>query len=184
MPLYTPTEILAAGQRDTRETFAHLYVALDQLKQDAAYLYHLAYVDIDANNQASGQTGRLPFHPAPAGFGGNEIALLTRPVHLDRLTAAGLALYIHGARTAYAEREQVLEQIRHAEHDLERMHAAVDGTTARVTALVERGIDSAPRRAAAAVKALPQSATTAWDVPVRIPGTTNTLPAIQIQEQK
>jgi len=166
MTRYTPAEILTAGLNDTRETFAHLYVELDQLRAAAAYNYHLAYVDIDVD---SDQTGRLPFHPAPAGFGGNELTIPARRVNLAGLTDAGLELYIHGVRAAQAEREQLLDQIRVAAHDLERMLTALDGTAVTTAVTIAHLIDVADRHA----NHVPTShQVTGWDVPVRIPGTT------------
>jgi hypothetical protein len=90
---YTPVEIIAGGERDTRETFAELYVELAELRQEAASCYYRAFVDPAA---AEGPA----FHPAPAGFGGNELARPARRVDLSRLTGAGLALYAHGVRAA------------------------------------------------------------------------------------
>jgi len=168
---YTPTEILQAGINDTRETFAHLYIELAELRARAAYLYNLAFVD-----QEDGDTtgGRLPFHPAPAGFGGNELALPARPVRLDRLTAAGLALYTVGVQTALAEREDLVRQIELAKLDLERMHIAATGTLDQVVRGVIRGIEKQHRDTQDA-EPRPQTLE-AWDVPVRIPGTNTTLP--------
>lgn len=171
MTIYTPAEIIQAGITDTRETFAHLYVHLAELRAQAAYLYHLAFVDHEPDCD---QEGRLPFHPAPAGFGGNELAIPAGPVRLDRLTPAGLTLYIHGVRTAESEREELLHQIELAELDLERMHIAASGTLDQVVRGVVRGIEKQNRDAEEADR-LPQGVE-AWDVPVRIPGTNTTLP--------
>ncbi|MFJ8896591.1 hypothetical protein ACIRCZ_18560 [Leifsonia sp. NPDC102414] len=166
MSRYTPTEILTAGLNDTRETFAHLYVVLDKLRAAAAYNYHRAYVDIDVD---SDQPGRLPFHPAPAGFGGNELAIPARKVNLTGLTDAGLQLYIHGVRAAHTGRVQLLEQIETAGHDLERMLIALDGTATTTGARIAHLIDVAERHA----NYVPTGHhVTGWDVPVRIPGTT------------
>lgn len=170
MNLYTPTEIITAGITDTRETFAHLYVELDELRAAAAYNYHLAFVDVDF---VGCENGRLPFHPAPAGFDGNELALTARTVRLDRLTDAGLALYAHGVRTALHERDQLLEQIQTARHDLERMLDAIDGTAAATAARLAHQIDIDVQRAK---NAAPIRQVAAWDVPVRIPGPPPTPP--------
>lgn len=89
MTKYTPAEIIAGGIRDTRESFAHLYVQLDTLRKQAAYFYHLAFVDAEEPPE---QGAELPFHPAPPGFGGNEVVRPPRRVNLTRLTDAGLSL--------------------------------------------------------------------------------------------
>ncbi|MFJ8896651.1 hypothetical protein ACIRCZ_18860 [Leifsonia sp. NPDC102414] len=170
MPRYTPVEIITAGTNATRETFAHLYAVLDQLRAAAAYNYHLAFVD----EEAAASDDRLPFHPAPAGFGGNELAIPTRPVRLNRLTDAGLALYTHGVRTALAEQEHLCEHIDQARHDLERMQVAMTGTNAATVDAVIRAIDINDARANHAPDNVEL---TAWDVPVRVPGTTTTLNA-------
>ncbi|MFJ8896784.1 hypothetical protein ACIRCZ_19535 [Leifsonia sp. NPDC102414] len=163
MTRYTPTEILTAGANDTRETFAHLYVVLDQLRAAAAYNYHLAFVD----EEAAAGDGRLPFHPAPAGFGGNELAVPARPIRLDRLTDAGLALYAHGIQAALAEQEQLLKQIDQARYDLERMHIAMTGTNSTTVDVAIRAIDINAARANSTRDTVELAA---WDVPVRIPG--------------
>lgn len=155
---YTPVEIIAGGIRDTRESFADLYVELEELRREAAAYYHRAFVE-DA----------VPtFHPAPPGFGGNELERNMRRVDLARLTSAGLALYVHGVRTALVERDELHRQIEAAEHDLERMLIAMDGTIAHI---VERSL----RHAAALdhrTKTEHQPVTLEpWDVPVRRPGT-------------
>ncbi|MEO7016622.1 MAG: hypothetical protein ABI130_14470 [Leifsonia sp.] len=169
MNLYTPVEIITAGVNDTRETFAHLYVELDALRAAAAYYYHLAFVD---NNVDTEPSGRLPFHPAPAGFGGNEVAIPVRRVRLDRISAAGFELYAHGVRTALNERDQLLEELEVARQDLERMLDAMDGTRRHIVAEHLRSVDVQEHRRR--VHATPAHQVTSWgDVPVRIPGTTD-----------
>jgi hypothetical protein len=172
VPRYTPAEIITAGINDTRETFAHLYVVLDELRARAAYEYHHAFVQLDTDPH---RAGRLPFHPAPAEFGGDELVLPARKVNLGGLTDAGLQLYTHGARTALKEREQLLLQIDQAGHDLERMHAATDGTTAHLVTSVLRHIDALERRHHAAEQPASRPLTAWADAPVRIPGTTTYL---------
>jgi len=176
VPSYTPAEILTAGITDTEETFAYLYVVLDDLQARCAYEYHRAFIDIDTDPD---QAGRLPFHPAPAGFGGNELVRPAPKVNLGGLTDAGLQLYAHGVRTALQERERLLEQIDQASHDLQRMHAATDGTTARLVTDVLRHLDTLERRRQATDRP-PTRPLTAWaDVPVRIPGTTTYITELQ-----
>ncbi|UAJ81780.1 hypothetical protein IT072_20770 (plasmid) [Leifsonia sp. ZF2019] len=167
---YTPVEIITAGINDTRETFADLYLTLAELRERAAYEYHRAFVDHDAS---CGDGGRLPFHPAPAGFGGDEVAIPARPVRLDRLTDAGLQLYTHGIRTALQERAHLRQQIDDTVLDLERIHTVTDGTTAGLVASVLHHLDVVEHRRRTATGTASTRPVTAWsDAPVRIPGTT------------
>lgn len=168
MSKYTPAEIIAGGIRDTRESFVDLYVQLDELRKQAAYFYHLAFVD---TGEEPDQGAELPFHPAPAGFGGNEVVRQPRRVNLDRLTDAGFTLYVHGVRTALRERDQLAGQIEIAEHDLERMVIAMSGT---IDDVVTAGVRYVAAREHRGVER-PPSILQPWDVPVRRPGTTDYL---------
>lgn len=129
MTTYTPAEIIAGGVQDTRESFANLYVEVHELRQEAAYYYHRAFVDDRPEPQ---QEGTIDFHPAPAEFGGKELERPARQVRLDRLTQKGLALYVHGVRAALEERDELLHQIDEAEDDIDRMLIAMDGTIAHI----------------------------------------------------
>lgn len=155
---YTPVEIISGGIRDARETFAELYGILGELRREAASYYHRAFVD-----------DREPvFHPAPPGFGGNELERNPRRVDLSRLTNAGLALYAHGVRMALAERDELHRQIEAAEHDLERMLIAMDGTVAHVVSRSLRHALTLDHRTKNEHQPVPLQP---WDVPVRRPGT-------------
>ncbi|MFJ3395359.1 hypothetical protein [Leifsonia aquatica] len=175
MKPYTPAEIIQAGRDEIRQAHAHLYVQLDTLRAEAAYLYHLAFIDaaVDVDER-----GRLPFHPAPAGFGGNEVATIVRTVYLNRLTQKGFALYELGARQGWADVLQLEHDIDQAEHDLEQMHIELATPRALLVKQVERGIDVATNRGRSAAEAVAGAPTqvTGWDVPVRIPGTTTYTP--------
>lgn len=160
---YTPVEIITGGIRDTRETFAELYVELEALRREAAAYYHRAFVD-DTEPE---------YYPAPPGFGGNELAHNPRRVNLARLTNAGLALYAYGVRMALAERDELYGQIEAAEHDLERMLIAMDGTISHIVGRSLRHADALDRRTQNEHQAVVLEP---WDVPVRQPGTDNYLP--------
>jgi hypothetical protein len=165
---YTPAEIIAGGVADTRETFAELYVELHELRQEAAAYYYRAFVDTDNGAEPTAPA----FHPAPPGFGGNELARPSRRVDLTRLTDAGLTLYVFGVRSALVEREELVRQVEAAQHDLERMLIAMDGTIADVVSGLMRRAAALDRRTSAPPEMSPLEP---WDVPVRQPGTENYL---------
>lgn len=170
MTKYTPVEIIAGGVAATRETFAQLYVELHELRQEAAAYYYRAFVDADDDNPEPGPG--TTFHPAPPGFGGNELARPARRVDLSRLTDAGLALYAYGARIALAERDELQRQIEAAVVDVERMLIAMDGTISNLVNSHLRRAAAAGRRAQAPKPEPAPAAVQGWDdVPVRRPGT-------------
>ncbi|WP_392341503.1 DUF2188 domain-containing protein (plasmid) [Leifsonia sp. P73] len=176
MTAFTPAEIIAGGIQDTRESFANLYVELHELRQEAAYYYHRAFVDDGPEPQ---QEGVMDFHPAPPEFGGKDLERPVRRVRLDRLTQKGLALYVHGVRAALRERDELLRQIEDAEHDLERMLIAMDGTIVHIVdrhlhymAVLEHRTKNEHQPASLAP----------WDVPIRQPGTGDYLPPLQDRE--
>lgn len=170
MTNYTPVEIIAGGVWATRETFAHLYVELHELRQEAAAYYYRAFVDADDDNPESGPG--TTFHPAPPGFGGNELAHPERRVDLTRLSDAGLALYVYGARIALAERDELHRQIEAAAVDVERMLIAMDGTISNLVNSHLRRAAVAERRAQAPKPEPAPASVQGWDdVPVRRPGT-------------
>lgn len=170
---YTPAEIINAGIDDTRETFADLYLELDRVRSASDWQWHRA--NVDENVELLDGEERLPQHAAPAGFGGNELALVRAPFELARLTNAGLTLYTVGVRIALAEREQLEHQIAVARVDLENLRAVpARQERQRIAAAEQRAWDAAVhrRKTAAELAGRPQSTVEAWeDVPVRIPGT-------------
>lgn len=176
MTTYTPAEIIAGGVQDTRESFATLYLELHELRQEAAYYYHRAFADDEPEPQ---QEGAIDFHPAPAAFGGKELERPARQVRLDRLTQKGLALYVYGVRAALEEREELLRQIDEAEHDIERMLIAMDGTIAHI---VDRHLHYMAVLEHRAKNDYEPAPLTPWDVPIRQPGTGEYLPPLQDSE--
>ncbi|GIT82095.1 hypothetical protein LLS1_37640 [Leifsonia sp. LS1] len=170
MTKYTPAEIIAGGIQDTRESFADLYVELHELRQEAAYYYHRAFVDDGPEPQ---QEGAVDFHPSPPAFGGKDLEWPARRVRLDRLTQKGLALYVHGVCTALQERDELLRQIQDAEHDIERTVIAMDGTIAQIVNRHLRYMTVLERRTKNESESAPL---TPWDVPIRQPGTDQYLP--------
>lgn len=80
---YTPAEIIAGGVQDARESFAHLYLELHELRQEAAYYYHRAFVYDGPELQ---QEGAVAFHPSPPEFGGKDLEQPARRVRMDCLT--------------------------------------------------------------------------------------------------
>lgn len=170
MTLYTPAEILAGGMRDAREGFAHLYLKLHELRQEAAYYYHRAFVDDEPEPQRERATN---FHPAPAEFGGKDLATQARRIRLDRLTQKGLALYVYGVRAALQEQDDLVRQIEDAEHDIERMLIAMDGTIAHIVDRHLHYLAVLEHRAQTDYRPAPL---TPWDVPIRQPGTGEYLP--------
>jgi hypothetical protein len=176
MTTYTPAEIIAGGVQDAREGFASLYVELHELRQEAAYYYHRAF---DDDEQEPQQEGAIDFHPAPAEFGGKDLERPARHVRLDRLTQKGLALYVHGVRVALEERDELLHQIDEAEHDIERMLIAMDGTIAHVVDRHLHYMAVLEHRANNDYQPVPL---TPWDVPIRQPGTGEYLPPLQDSE--
>lgn len=176
MTKYTPAEIIAGGIQDARESFANLYVELHELRQEAAYYYQRAFVDDGPEPQ---QAGAVAFHPAPPEFGGKDLEQPARRVRMDRLTQKGLALYVQGVRAALEERDELLRQIQDAEHDLERMLIAMDGTIAH---LVDRHLHYVAVLEHRAKTEHQPAPLTPWDVPVRQPGTGEYLPPLQDSE--
>lgn len=176
MTTYTPAEIILGGIQDTRESFADLYLELHELRQEAAYYYHRAFVEDGPEPQ---QEGAVDFHPAPPEFGGKDLERAGRRVRTDRLTQKGLALYVHGVRAALRERDELLRQIQDAEHDLERMLIAMDGTIAHLVDRHLHYVAVLEHRAKTEQKPAPL---TPWDVPVRQPGTGEYLPPLQDSE--
>ncbi|MFF1573915.1 hypothetical protein ACFVWR_14305 [Leifsonia sp. NPDC058292] len=170
---YTPAEIIVGGIQDTRESFADLYLELHELRQEAAYYYHCAFVDDGSEPE---QEGAIDFHPAPAEFGGKDLERPARRVRLDRLTQKGLALYVHGVRAALEERDELLRQIQDAEHDIERMLIAMDGTIAHV---VDRHLHYMAVLEHRAKNQSQPAPLTPWDVPIRQPGTGEYIPPLQ-----
>jgi len=163
MSFYTPTQIIDAGIRDTRETFADLYVELATVNLAADAAYHHAFVD---------RSEEITFHPAPAGFGGNEVALRETRIDMARLTTAGMHLYIAGTRTALAERDELCRRIAHTNDSQIRLQLA-DNTQRELAAELNRATDAANYRAKRDQAAFTPPTFTAWaDAPVRIPGTT------------
>lgn len=173
---YTPAEIIAGGIHEAREGFAHLYVEFHQLRQEAAYYYHRAFVDDGPEPQ---QPGAVDFHPAAAEFGGKDLQRPDRPVRTDRLTQKGLALYVYGFRAALRERDELLQQIQVAEHDLERMLIAMDGTIAHI---VDGHLHYMATLEHRAKNEHQPALLTPWNVPIRKPGTTDYLPPLQAGE--
>lgn len=176
MTTYTPAEIIAGGVQDGRQTFANLYLKLHELRQEAAYYYHCAFVDDGLEPQ---QEGAIDFHPAPATLGGKELERPARQVRLDRLTQKGLALYVHGVRAALEERDELLHQTDEAEHDIERMLIAMDGTIAHI---VDRHLRYMAVLEHRAKNDYEPASLAPWDVPIRQPGTGDYLPPLQDRE--
>ncbi|MFK3672457.1 hypothetical protein ACI2IX_20000 [Leifsonia aquatica] len=176
MTCYTPTEIIQAGIDQTRETFADLYLQLDQARRAIDFHWHRANID-PTIGLLDGEE-RLPVHAAGTGFGGNDVALPARPVRLDRLTDAGLTLYQVGVRAALAEEDALRNQLAAAVDELQVWR--------RMPTRDERRKETARHLhgvAAAAVRHEPKTSTpvTAGPWAVRIPGTTTVLPAIDAE---
>ena len=163
---YGPIEIIDAGIRDGRETFAWLYVELDRVRAASEWTWHRAFVD-PAVPLLDGAE-RLPCYPAPAGFGGGGLDRLPPPVGLDRLTDDGLVLYAVGLRLADAERVALERALEGARAELAGLRAIPDRATRQKQAAVgfrnsQVGVTGRPLIAATPIP---------WpDVPVRIPGT-------------
>ena len=168
MTKYAPAEIIVGGIRDARDSFANLYVELHELRQEAAYYYHRAFVDDRPEPQGE---GAVAFHPAPPEFGGKDLERPARRVRMDRLTQKGLALYVPGV--------SALHQIQDAEQDLERMLIAMDGTIAHI---VDRHLHYMAVLERRAKNDFQPAALTPWDVPIRQPGTGEYLPPLQESE--
>lgn len=170
---YTPAEIISAGIDDTRETFADLYLELDRIRAAADWQWHRANVD-ESVALLDGEE-RLPVHPAPAEFGGGELAAVRAPFALGRLTNAGLTLYTVGVRIALGERAQLEQKIIAARAELEALRTVpARQERQRIAAAEQRAWDAAQHRekTKAELAARPQTTVEAWgDVPVRIPGT-------------
>lgn len=75
---------------------------------------------------------------------------------------------MHGVRTALAERDELHRQIETAEHDLERMLIAMDGTIAHIVSHSLRDAATLDHRTKNEHQRV---ALQPWDVPVRRPGT-------------
>ena len=170
---YTPAAIISAGIDDTRETFADLYLELDRIRAAADWQWHRA--NVDENVELLDGEERLPVHPAPAEFGGSELALTREPFELGRLTNAGLTLYTVGVRIALRERVHLEHQIAKAGAELESLRTVpTREERQRIAAAEQRAWDAAQyrKKREAELAARPQSTVQAWDdVPVRIPGT-------------
>ncbi|WP_295122588.1 hypothetical protein [uncultured Leifsonia sp.] len=172
---YTPAEIISAGIDDTRETFADLYLELDRIRAAADWQWHRANVD-ESVELLDGEE-RLPIHPAPAEFGGGELATVRAPFALGRLTNAGLTLYTVGVRIALEERTQLEQKITTARAELEALRSVpARQERQRMAAAEQHAWDAAQHRKKleAELAKRQQSTVQAWgDVPVRIPGTSH-----------
>lgn len=169
---YGPVEIISAGIRDARETFAWIYVELDRVRAASAWVWHRAFVD-PAVPLLDG-VERLPCHPAPPGFGGQELDRLPTPIALDRLTDDGLVLYAVGVRSAAAERAALERALEKASAELDSLRATPDRATRQKLAAV--GIRKNPVQETGQ-PLLPATPVPWPHVPVRIPGTDRYLAA-------
>lgn len=163
---YGPVAIVNAGIRDARETFASLYVELERVRAASAWTWHRAFVDPSVPLLDGAE--RLPCHPAPPGFGGQELDRLPAPIALDRLTDEGFVLYVVGVRVAVAERAALECALENARVELDALRAIPDRATRQKLAAITTRKGQIGGTAPPLISATPVP----WpDVPVRIPGT-------------
>ncbi|MBD8519150.1 hypothetical protein [Plantibacter sp. CFBP 8804] len=161
---YTPAEILQAGADDTRRGSTHLLVELNALQNALGWHWHR--INVNADVPLLDGEERLPSYPAPAGFGGNTLAVPARTVHLERLTPAGRWLFWLGGHTARLERERLIDrtQLFRVLVDDARRARTSEQRRADTTAVLQAA--DANRHRSTRQPVTPVS-TTAW--PVRIP---------------
>lgn len=163
---FGPVEIIDAGTRDSRETFAWLYVELDRVRAASAWVWHRAFVD-PAVPLLDG-VERLPCHRPAPGFGGQDLARRPVPIAVDRLTDDGVVLYAFGVRLAAVERAVLERALEGARIELEALRAIPDRATRQRRAAIGFRKDQPARPSSPLLSAAPIP----WpDVPVRVPGT-------------
>lgn len=164
---YTPAEILQGGADDTRRGYTHLRLELNALQDALGWHWHR--ININAEVPLLDGEERLPTFPAPAGFGGNAVAIPARTVHLERLTSAGRWLFWLGGRTARRERERLIDGIELLRVLVDDARGARTSEQRRAeTAAVLHAIEAAHHRST--VRAATEVTGDLWTV--RIPGTT------------